>query len=315
MLKRIKNYCCAIRSSLNGSQGLKQRYRGDRQPKLLPGRKIFIGLFLCLTVIVGEIGTTGRLLAGDVKKATTSKQAKNSAIQSIPFEKFKKTDRARISKIISTRNIYRRLPVHVAQCDPKFYDFCLKNPDLVVNIWRVFDITELDMKKVGKNKYWGRDEEGTEGTVEFLYRDHEKTIVFIEGKYDGPLITKPVAGRALMILRTGFVRNPNGKYYATSQLDTFTQIDNVAIDFFTRTLQPLLGHIADNNFVQTSAFIGSLSRTAEANPSGIKGLSKELKDIDETTRADFIKVVDGVAARATRHASYETKAKSSRQFR
>lgn len=307
MPKRIQGYCCAINSRRDNPKG--------GFPKSLSSRKILIGLLLGLTVIVGEIGVTGKLLAGNVKKATTSKQARNAAVQSIPFEKLKQADRARISKILSTRNIYRRLPVHVAQCDPKFYDFCLKNPDLVVNIWRVFDITDLDMKKVGENKYWGRDEEGTEGTVEFLYRDHQMTIAFINGTYDGSLITKPVSGRALMILRTSFVRNTDGKYYATSQLDTFTQIDNIAIDFFTRTLQPLLGRVADNNFVQTSAFIGSLSRTAESNPKGVKGLSEELKDIDNVTKAEFIKVVDGVVTRATRRVSYEAKAREPRRLR
>ena len=263
--------------------------------------------------MVGRIGQTDSLLAESLQKASTSKECKEAAIQSIPFEKLKRADRDRISKLLQERSIYRRLPVHVAQCDPKFYEFCLNNPDLVINIWQVFDITDLEMKKVDENKYWGRDDEGTEGTVEFLYHDHERTVIYIEGQYDGPITPKPVAGRALMVLRSGFIRNTDGKYYATSQLDTFTQIDNVAIDFFTRTLQPLLGRIADNNFVQTSAFIGSLSRTAEANPNGVKGLSEELKAIDDVTRGEFVEVVDGVASRATRQASYE--AKEPRQFR
>lgn len=293
MLERIRCYRCAVIFS----------------------RKAIVGLLLVLTVTVGEIGQTGGLLAGEVKKATTSKNAKAAAIQSIPFEKLTKVDRARVSKLLSSRNIYRRLPVHVAQCDPQFYEFCLKNPDLIVNIWRAFDITDLNIKKINSKKYWGQDEEGTKGTVEFLYHDYETTILFIEGQYDGPLVIKPVAGRALMVLRSGFVRNADGKYYATSQLDTFTQIDNVAVDFFTRTLQPLLGRIADNNFVQTSAFIGSLSRTAEANPGGVKRLRKELKDVDKKTLNEFVKVVDGVAARAVRQASYEAKVKTTRRIR
>ena len=283
-----------------------QRYRCAT----ILGSKATISFLLALTVILGGIGRPAKTLAGEIKKATASNQAKKAAIQSIPFEKLSKTDRARVSKLLTSRNIYRRLPVHVAQCDPKLYDFCLKNPDLVVGIWRAFNITDLDIKKVDNDKYSGRDKEGTKGTVEFLHRDYETTVIFIEGQYDGPLVAKPVAGRALMVLRTGFIKNTDGKYYATSQLDTFTQIDNVAIDFFTRTLQPLLGHVADNNFVQTSAFVGSLSRTAETNPAGVKRLREDLKTIDKATLDQFEQVIDGVAARAVRQASYEARTKS-----
>jgi hypothetical protein len=276
-------------------------------------RAATMGLLLALFVTMG--GPSGSLLAGQIKKATTSKDAKAAAIQSIPFERLSKADRTRVSKILSSRNIYRRLPVHVSQCDPQFYDFCLKNPDLVINIWRAFGITDIEIQKQAQNQYAGKDKEGTKGTVEFLYRDYETTLILIEGQYNGPLTAKPVAGRVLMVLRTGFVRNTDGKYYATSQLDTFTQIDNVAIDFFTRTLQPLLGHTADNNFVQTSAFIGSLSRTAETNPEGVKRLREELKGMDKTTLDAFDKVIDGVAARAVRQASYEAKVQARQRRR
>ena len=95
-------------------------------------------------------------------------------------------------------------------------------------------------------------------------------MLYGEGTYEGPLLARPVKGRGVLVLKTGYVRETNGRYYITSRLDCFLAIEPAGAELLTKTVSPLLGKTADNNFAQTVAFVGSLSHTAEVNQRGVR---------------------------------------------
>ncbi len=231
-------------------------------------------------------------------KASTSRAAKESAIRSIPLEKLDDKGRAKISALLSGSHIFRRLPIHVGPCDPQLYLFLVRHPDVVVGIWEELGISPLRMKQVGPLKYQTHQSNGTMGTSEFIYRDDGTHLIWVEGVFDNPLLSKPVRGTSLLILRSGYMRQADGKSYITSRLDTFTHIDNVGIEFITRTLQPLMGKVVDGNFVQTSAFVDGLCRTAEVNPRGVRRLAGKLQGVDPQVRKQFSRLATAVAEKS-----------------
>ncbi len=230
--------------------------------------------------------------------ATTSRAAKQSAIRSIPLEKLDKKDREKISTLLSGSHIFRRMPVYVGPCDPQLYLFLVRHPHVVVGIWEELEITRLRMKQVGPLKFQTQESNGTVGTSEFIYRDEGMHLIWVEGIFENPLLAKPVRGTSLLILRTGYVRRADGQSYITSRLDTFTHIDNVGVEFITRTLQPLMGRIVDNNFTQTTAFVSSLSRTAEVNPRGVRRLAGKLQRVEPQVRKEFGRLAREIAEKA-----------------
>lgn len=236
-------------------------------------------------------------------KRAASSTAKESAIRSIPLDKLTEQDRENVSKLISGSHIFRRMPIHVVPCDPQLYLFLVRHPDVVVGIWEELGISRLHMKQVGPLEYQTQESGGTVGTSKFIYQDNGTHLIWVDGVFNNPLLTQPVRGTSLLILRTGYVQESDGQSYITSRLDTFTHIDNVGIEFITRTLQPLMGKVADNNFVQTSAFVGSLSRTAEANPKGVRRLAANLQRVDPEVRKQLGLLAYQVAERSElRHA-------------
>ena len=260
-----------------------------------------LNLLLLLSCAIGSFGVFSPAYALGEKpmnlaasKPSTSRATEKNAICSIPLEKLSGENREKIAKLLSGPHIFRRLPVHVGPCDPNLYLFLLRHPDVVVGVWEELGISQLRMKQIGPEKFQTHEINGTAGTSEFLYQDPNLHLIWVEGEFNGPLLTKPVRGVSLLVLRTGYICEPNGRHYITSRLDTFTHIDNVGIEFITKTLQPLMGKVADNNFVQTSAFIGSLSRTAETNPRGVRRLAGKLHRVDPEIRREF-----GLLARRT----------------
>ena len=232
-------------------------------------------------------------------KATTSRAARQSALRSIPFDKLDANARAKVSSVLPKVSVFRRLPIRVVQCDPDLYLFLVRHPDVIVNIWDVLGITQMTMQQTGPTTFQVADYAGTTGSIEYLHHSHDTHLIYAEGSYDGPLNARPVRGRGLMILKTGYVREPDGRYYITSRLDVFMHVEHLGVELLARTFQPLVGKVADINFTQTVAFIGSLSRTAEMNRPGVQRLADKLSKVQPEVREQFALVARRVAQKTT----------------
>jgi hypothetical protein len=230
--------------------------------------------------------------------ATSSRAARVNAIQSIPFEKLDADGRAKVDSVLSNITVFRRLPTRMVSCDPDLYLFLVRHPDVVVNIWEVLGISQLQLRQTGPETYRVNETEGTSAWMEFLYHSRDMHILYAEWTYTGPLLARRIGGRCLAVLKSGFLRESDGRYFVTTQLDGFMSANSGAIDLLAKTLSPLVTKNADLNFVQTVAFVGSLSRTAEVNAHGMQRLAEKLTYLQPEVRRQLSEVVNGVAWRA-----------------
>jgi hypothetical protein len=234
----------------------------------------------------------------DPTEATASPAARQDAIQSIPFEKLDAASRAKASSVLSNVTVFRRLPIRVVGCDPDLYLFLVRHPDVVVNIWEVLGIAQLRLRQTGTDSYEVAEKEGTKANMQFLYRAHDTHVVYGEWSYTGSLLPRTIHGKCLAVLKSGYVRETDGRYYVTNRLDAFLSVDPGAVELLTKTLHPLVVKNADSNFVQTVAFVGSLSRTAEVNSQGMQRLIGKLSHVQPEVREKAAGVVTTVAQRA-----------------
>jgi hypothetical protein len=260
-------------------------------------------VLLCGVMGLAAAGQAGasplRAVRNNPFEATTSPEARRDAVRSIPLEKLDEAGRAKVQQVLSNVTIFRRLPVCVIDCDPHLHLFLVRHPDVVVNIWEVLNFSELQLRRTGANTFQVVEAEGSAGEVEFLYGDHETHVVYVEGTYIGPLLKRPVKGRCLLVLKTGYVLETDGRHYITNRLDTFVNVDPGGVELLTKTVQPLIGRVADNNFTQTVAFVGSLSRTAEVNGPGVERLASRLLRVHPDSRQRFAEVATGVGRRTS----------------
>ena len=231
-------------------------------------------------------------------KGTSSREARESAIACIPMDKLDEEARAKVDSVLSETSIFRRLPIKVVQCDPEMYLFLIRHPDVVVDIWNVMGICQLAVRQVDENTFSVVDKTGTRGTAEFLHSGPTTHIIYSEGAFEGPPLTIPARGRTLMVLKSAYVLEPDGRYYITSRLDAFVQIEHGGVELLTKTFQPVVGRVADINFLQTAGFLGSLSRTAEVNARGMERLADRLGEVQPEVRERFVQLSMQVAERA-----------------
>ncbi len=246
------------------------------------------------------------LRRNDPHAATSSDAARREAIGAIPFEQLDREGRAKAAAVLQDVAVFRRLPTQVIDCDPKLFLFLVQQPDVAVNIWRVLELSQIEMRQTTSNRFELVEPTGTRLHAEFLYRSPEVHVIYGEGVCIGPILGRPVHGRYLLVLRTGYVQETNGRHYVTARLDTFLHVQDRAPDLAAKLLHPLASKTVDHNFVQIVAFAGSLSRTAELNYRGVQRLASQLTAVQPEVRvrlselaADIARNTQGQAAATT----------------
>ena len=120
-------------------------------------------------------------------------------------------------------------------------------------------------------------------------------LIYAEGVYEGSTFGRQVRGSGLFCLKSGYIRETDGRYYVTSRLDAFISVEPSAVEIVAKALHPLLGFTADNNFIQTIAFVGSLSRTTEQNSRSMQRMATQLHNVQPDVRDQFAKLAEKIS--------------------
>jgi len=226
-----------------------------------------------------------------------NQRARAEAIRTIPFDQMNEQVKAKLSRVVASPGIYRRLPVQVVDCDPDLYVFLIRYPEVLVNIWQLMDITKLQVNRTGPFAFDAADGMGTHTSVELVYGRPELHVFYAEGFYEGPLFRNRVTGRCVLVLRSEFSRQ-NDRVNIKSCMDVFVDMDNVGAEIVAKTLHPLVGKTADFNFAETVKFVGQVSQASEMNGAGVERLAAKLANVNPDVRQSFAQHVEAVYQRA-----------------
>ena len=234
-------------------------------------------LLACSTTLVGQ----------DLSKASTSGRDRDAAIRSIPFDQMTPETREKLWPILSKPDIYRRLPVVSINCDPDLYLHMVRHPEVVVNIWHLMGITQVESKRVAPFVFDASDGAGTVSRVELVYGTPNLHVMYGEGLYEGSLLKNKITGKCVLVLRSDYYQGANGETLVQNRLDVFLAVDQRGIGMVAKTLHPLVGKAADHNFVESARFLGRMSRTAEENGRGVQAMAQRLESVSPEVRQEF----------------------------
>jgi len=274
------------------SGGLMLYQAGHVRGSAARGRGVLRGAIgaLALAMFLSS-GPVSAQRQGNPLEATSSPEARQSAFGSIPLDQLDSQSRAKVDKVLSNVTLFRRLPVRVIECDPSLYLFLIRHPDVVANIWEVFGVSQLHVEQVAPGSFQAVDTIGTRGKLEILHASDDLHLAFGDGSYEGAMSVRPARGCFLLILKSGYLRDTEGRCYITSRMDCFLNVEPGATELVTKVLQPVVSKVIDMNFAQSVGFVGSLSRTAELNPRGIQRLSTRLKHVRPEVREELAALV------------------------
>jgi hypothetical protein len=256
-----------------------------------------------LAMLLGSVQSIPALAVVDADgDASSSRAARDEAARAIPWQHLGPNERRVTQSIVNSAGIFRRLPTRIIDCDPQVFTFLMQHPEVVAEVWRVMGISQMRLDKLHDGSFRGDDGVGTTGTVRFLAGSwgpdaNITTLVLADGGYDGKPFVMPLRAKSIVLVRSGGIRERNGRYYITVRADAFVHVDQMAVELVAKTVQPWVNATADRNLVETLSFVSNFSRTAEKNPEGMRRLAARLTTIDEPTRNELVDVCFRTAAR------------------
>jgi hypothetical protein len=248
------------------------------------------GRGLCRIAALASLFTLACPAAGEEQhEASTSQAARQEARRAVPLAKVDPAYRRQVSEVLADPSVFRRLPTNVVDCQPEMFTFLAQNPEVLVEIWRELEVSRVELIRTGANRFDLRDNAGTTGRLVVVEQTCEaaaqnRIVMYAEGQYEGKPFSRPVGARCVLLLRSGSVRETNGRQYVAARLDSFVKLDRASVEIMAQVAHPFVGRTADRNFADTLGFISNLSYTAERRPAAIDDLAGELENVDATRR-------------------------------
>jgi hypothetical protein len=230
-----------------------------------------------------------------VPEGTGDRAVRAEASQAIPYNRLRPEVAKQIHSVVSQPTVFRRLPVTTIDCDPNLFVFLVRNPEVVIGIWELMGVTQIDLQRTGEFRYRAHDGMGTVSETDLVYGTPDLHLYYGRGVYEGPLFKAKIFGECVMLLRTIRYTGPSGRSLVKNVLDVFMKLDSPTVNLVARTFHPLFVKTADINFVETSNFLMKLSKTAELNPAGIVELSNQLPNVSGKVSREFGQLAENVA--------------------
>ncbi len=219
-----------------------------------------------------------------------ARAARHQAEKTIPWNELTPEATAKLRRVLQDTTVFRRMPEETIECDPDLFVFLVRHPEVVVNIWQHMGITRCTLKRTKPFEMEASDGAGTKSRVELVYGSRNLHVLYAEGSYSGTLVTKPVNGQCVMILRSrvqpGQPASP-AQTRITGTMDVFLKIDHAGAEVVAKALSPVVGRTVDNNFTQTMKFVEQIAKVARVNSDGMQRLALQLDQLDRNVRDRF----------------------------
>ncbi len=236
--------------------------------------------------------------AADRSQGSSNQAARRDALRAIPLAHLQPADRGRVVSVLKSTSVYRRLPTRTIDCDPQMFLFLVRNPEIVVSLWDELGISNVVLRRTADSVFEATDGQGTRGLIEVLRDRMDEQLIYARGSYESPLVRRPIDASSVLLLRMAYLRGASGRYYVRARMDAFVKFEQAGPDLLAKTFQPLLGKVADYNFVETMKFVSRLSRTAERHPEKTRRLYEKLDGLDPELRRQLVQISNRLAYRA-----------------
>lgn len=256
----------------------------------------------CARIVLGlafSLLSIGNLLSKEPfgSDPASSRETQADATRRIPMQQLKQDARQLVNDVVDNPSFFRRMPSTAIQCDPEMFQHLVRHPEVLVNIWDVMGITKVQAKRTGPYTFTADDGVGTVCKCDLVYGNDQVHVYYGTGAYKGNMAPRPINGRCVCVLYNTNAQSSMGEPVIKGAMDVFLKLDNIGADLLTRTLGPLVGKTADNNFTESAKFLSQISQICEYNPAGAQMLASKLTKVQPEVREEFVRIANRIGER------------------
>ena len=188
-------------------------------------------------------------------------------------------------------------PVRAALSE-SMYHYLLDHPPVTTLLIDRLELGLYKSEERGPDRFWGSDGEGTQGIVQFVYRDRTSRLYYLEGSHNSRLLPD-VTGKAVVLLRVNPVKESNGAEAMDSTVVSYTKLDNRVLSGLVSLLRPLIGGVVTGKLRKGAETVNRLGLVMRQHPECVL-----LKAMDPPALSDrdveFLKKSLGVTDNSSR---------------
>ena len=234
-------------------------------------------------------------------EGVSSREAKQAALREIPLQVLTPEAVKKLKPVLDSPTIFRRMPTQTIICDDDLFQFLIRYPEVLVEIWDLMGMTKVTVQRIGPYVFKGNDAAGTDCKAELVYGSDTLHIYYGTGDYEGTLTGRKLEGRTVVVIHSKSSSSQDGQPQVTAQMDVFLKLDNLGADLVAKTLSPLVVRSADYNYSETLRFISQLSIAAERNPQGVDQLTRRMTKVAPDIKQKFVNISIEAALRRARN--------------
>jgi hypothetical protein len=214
----------------------------------------------------------------------------------IPWKKLDDKTRAKLEEVVDGPTVYHRTASEVFASSPDLYLLLLHDPVLTLELWRALGNADATLVAVGPNQFEGKDGHASTGRWEFVYRSPELSVVYAEGQYHGPLLGSTLETKSVLVLRTAYFQERDGKQYVKHQLDGYVKADAGSLKPLAKALKPLFQKSVESTMQESLWFVSLMCKYAIYDPHTIARALDGIENVEDPAKQRLQKILDPLLA-------------------
>lgn len=214
----------------------------------------------------------------------------------IPWEKIEEKAKAKIEDVVNKPTVHHRSASEVFACSPELYLMLLHDPVLTLEMWKTLGMSGVTLEQVSPGQYQGSDGRSTSGRWEFVYQSADLNVIYSEGEYRGPLMGASLQTRSVLVLRSTFFEERDGKKYVKHQMDAFVRAESGSLKPLTKALRPLFLKSVEMTVQETLWFVSLMCRYTMHDPHAVAQAVEQMDKLPQSVKAQMLRVLAPVMA-------------------
>lgn len=229
-----------------------------------------------------------------LEEGNSTAAVRKQAVAAVPLSEVEESKRPRVEEILNSISFFRRLPTLQFAVHPEVYDFFISHPDAAVSLWRVMQISKVQMSQISKMEYEADVGDGSTGAIEILVKTPTKAVVLCDGIYKSPIVKRSISAKSLVVLDTRFVKGPDGALTVIHRADVFVSFPSATIDVVAKIFSPLTVSLCDSTFSEISLFLKMMSAAMVRRPDWVEELVGKMDGVLERRRTELLRLTSQV---------------------
>jgi hypothetical protein len=211
--------------------------------------------------------------------------------QVVPLDQLAPQHREVVAEVIRDHTFHRQGERESFPCQGSLYLSLLDEPLVPLTLWKDLSESQVQLQKVGPQRYEGTDGAGATAVWDFVLRSPSLHVLMAYFTYVSPRSSARIDARIVLIVHSSYVRDSNKEPWVQHDVEAYVKIDSKGWKALARTIRPLIERVLEEQVREAGYFISLMSRLVITYPNWACEVVGGQPAIDAATKQQFHELV------------------------